>query len=72
MMIYIKILIAIVCFALGLFFILYPQKAIHFQTTFYRNINWRLEPISMDREVRNTRIMGLLILICGVAAFYLF
>ena len=35
-----------------------PQLAIEIQQRFYAKINWKIEPISMEKEIRNTRIMG--------------
>ena len=52
-----------------------PRKAIDIQIAFYRLINWKMEPISMEKEIRNTRIMGAIVLIVGILAFmyaYLF
>ena len=52
-----------------------PRKAIDMQIVFYRFINWKMEPISMKKEVRNTRIMGAIVLVAGILAFvtlYLF
>ena len=48
--------------ALGLFLILRPEKAIAFQTWFYLKINWRVEPVDMALELRNTRIMGAMLI----------
>ena len=45
------------------------RKAIDIQIAFYRLINWKIEPISMDKEIRNTRIMGAILLVIGIAAF---
>lgn len=42
----------------GLFLIAKPHQAIEIQKRFYARINWKIEPISMPREIRNTRIMG--------------
>ena len=56
---------------LGIFLILKAPLAIKFQIWFYRKINWRIEPISMAREIRNTKIMGLLsILSAALALIY--
>ena len=52
-----------------------PRKAIDLQIAFYRLINWKMEPISMEKEVRNTRIMGAILLTAGILSFvclYLF
>jgi len=35
-----------------------PGLAIDIQRRFYAKINWKLEPISMPKELRNTRTMG--------------
>ncbi len=35
-----------------------PKLAVQFQKDFYSRINWRLEPISIAKEYRNTRWMG--------------
>ena len=43
-----------------------PRKAIDIQIAFYRLINWKLEPVSMEKEIRNTRIMGAILLAAGV------
>jgi len=43
-----------------------PKKIIDIQTALYRPFNWKLEPISMEKEIKNTRIMGLTVLILGI------
>lgn len=48
--------------ALGLLLILRPLQAIEFQKWFYFKINWRMEPVNMALEIRNTRIMGLMLM----------
>ena len=45
-----------------------PRKVIGIQIAFYRLINWKMEPISLEREIRNTRIAGLLLIIFSVCA----
>jgi hypothetical protein len=47
--------------ALGLWLVRKPSSAIRMQKDFYARINWKIEPISMAKEIRNTRIMGLLL-----------
>ncbi|MCM8801317.1 MAG: hypothetical protein NC912_04860 [Candidatus Omnitrophica bacterium] len=42
----------------GIFLICKPELALRIQQGFYAKINWRLEPISLEKELRNTRIMG--------------
>ncbi len=46
-----------------------PGRVIAFQQKFYSWINWRMEPISMSREVRNTRLMGLILVLLALSAF---
>jgi len=43
-----------------------PREVIDMQIALYRAFNWRLEPISMEKEIRNTRIMGLAAFIMGM------
>ena len=50
--------ICLLTLALGLFLMLKPSRAIDFQKNFYRTINWRMEPIDLALEIRNTQIMG--------------
>jgi len=45
-----------------------PRKTIDIQIALYRPFNWKIEPISMEKEIRNTRIMGLAVFILGVIA----
>jgi hypothetical protein len=42
----------------GLLMFLKPGGVIEFQRRFYAKINWRIEPISMPKEIRNTKLMG--------------
>lgn len=53
---------------IGVFIFLKPALAIEWQRIFYSKINWRIEPISMAREIRNTRVMGLCLFIAGLVA----
>ena len=46
----------------------YPGRVIAFQQRFYLRINWRMEPVSMAKEVRNTRFMGAVLVLLGLAA----
>jgi hypothetical protein len=36
-----------------------PAAAIEFQRRFYLKINWRMEPVSMEKELLATKLMGL-------------
>lgn len=55
-----------VIFAAGLFIFFKPALAIKFQIKFYEKINWRMEPIDMRKEIRNTRIMGAFLIITAL------
>ncbi|KPK98906.1 MAG: hypothetical protein AMJ95_02205 [Omnitrophica WOR_2 bacterium SM23_72] len=53
--------ILILCFSgicVGLFLAFRPASCIEIQKRFYERINWRMEPISMEKEIRNTRLLG--------------
>lgn len=56
------ILFSLVSLAAGIFLARKPQAAIEIQKRFYAGINWRIEPISMPKEIRNTRLMGALLI----------
>ncbi len=43
---------------IGAVLIFKPALVIELQRSFYLLINWRIEPISMAKEIRNTRLMG--------------
>ena len=57
---------------MGIFLINRPAGAIELQRKFYEKINWRLVPISMERELRNMRRAGaFLIVFSFVALIYI-
>jgi hypothetical protein len=56
-------------FFVGLFAFFAPTKTIELQKKFYAKINWKIEPISMEKEIRNSRVMGLFIVFLAVYAF---
>jgi len=47
---------------IGFFLFLRPASAIRIQKKFYEGINWKIEPISISKELRNTKLMGLFLL----------
>jgi len=59
----ISILIYLAGITVGLVMFLNPAAAIEFQRKFYEKINWRIEPVSMPKEIRNTRLMGLFLVL---------
>lgn len=54
----IAISISLIGLCIGFLLIIKPTLAIEIQRRFYEKINWKIEPISMQKEIRNTRIMG--------------
>jgi len=56
LLIFVAISLASAVFSLIL--ILKPDFCIEMQKKFYRSINWNMEPVSMAKEIRNTRMMG--------------
>ncbi|MFA5100319.1 MAG: hypothetical protein WC547_05510 [Candidatus Omnitrophota bacterium] len=68
-----RILIVVIaaCSAcLGLFLVCAPSRAIGIQIKFYSLINWRMEPIDMQKEVRNTRGMGAFLIVCVIVCMW--
>ena len=61
-------------FFFGIFVFFKPSSTIELQRRFYEKINWRIEPISMAKEIRNTKIMGFFVVIfcIAMAIFYFF
>lgn len=57
------IIAALIVLLLGAYIYTDPQEIIETQKQFYALINWRMEPISMPKEIRNTRLMGLFLII---------
>jgi len=55
----ILILFSVLGMVIGLFVFSKPSLTIDIQKKFYAKINWRIEPISMPKEIRNTKIMGM-------------
>jgi hypothetical protein len=62
---------SLIAFILGLVIFLRPRETVDMQIHFYALINWRLEPISWGRELRNTRLMGvfLMVTVIGIILF---
>ncbi|MDD5115998.1 MAG: hypothetical protein PHW98_02915 [Candidatus Omnitrophica bacterium] len=68
----VTILIYLISLVTGLAMFFKAGAVIELQRRFYEKINWRIEPISMAREVRNTKLMGLLLsLAAPLAIFYI-
>jgi len=64
----VRLTIAVIAIIFGGLIAWKPRKTIDIQSALYRPFNWKLEPISMEKEVRNTRIMGTIVLVAGIIA----
>jgi hypothetical protein len=71
--VFLFIFIAIVAVVLGLGFSLFlkPGLVIELQKKFYALINWRIEPISLSKEIRNTKAMGLFLMFMVIVSVFL-
>lgn len=66
------IFLAALIFLAGSFVFVDPARAIELQKRFYAKINWRIEPIDMRKELRNTKIMGLSMVIAAILSAILY
>ncbi|MBU1998050.1 MAG: hypothetical protein KKE64_00970, partial [Candidatus Omnitrophica bacterium] len=65
--------LCLIGFVVGLFISFKPKLAIEIQKRFYLLINWKIEPVNLIKEIRNTVIMGgFLSAICLMMAIYAF
>ena len=65
-LILVLISISVISILIGLFLFLNPHFSIEIQRRFYEKINWRIEPVSLSKEIRNTKIMGIFLLIMAL------
>jgi len=63
----ILMLLSFIAIIIGFVLFLNPAFAIEIQRRFYEKINWRIEPISMPKEIRNTKIMGLFLTVVALS-----
>jgi len=63
---FVLMMIPVAGMIIGLFVFLKPELTIEIQRKFYEKINWRIEPISMPKEIRNTKIMGMSLVVLSV------
>ncbi|MDD5356419.1 MAG: hypothetical protein PHY56_07790 [Candidatus Omnitrophica bacterium] len=66
MFIHIQIITILLASLNGIICFTRPLLAIKIQQKFYEKINWKIEPIDLAKELRNTRIMGLISLILAI------
>lgn len=60
------VIIGVFSLIIGLLLAINPALSIKIQIRFYEKINWRMEPISMQKEIRNTRIMGIFLILVSI------
>lgn len=56
---------------LGLFSFLRPALSIMLYQLIMRFFNWAVEPIHRERELRNTRLLGIVLILEACALFWL-
>jgi hypothetical protein len=61
----IQLIIAVLSLLLGIVFFLKPADCIKMQQNFYKIINWKIEPIHYNKEIRNTRLIGVVCVVCA-------
>ena len=61
-----QLTIAVIAIIFGGLLAWKPKKIIDTQIALYRPFNWKIEPISMKKEIRNACIMGLVVLVLGI------
>ncbi len=67
----ISMLLAAVGIIVGLAMFFKTASLIEMQIKFYAKINWHMKPISMPKEIKNTKFMGLvLVTFCLLAIIY--
>ena len=54
-------------FIAGIYLFLKPESAIELQRKFYEKINWIIKPVSMPKEIRNNRAMGIMLAVISTA-----
>ena len=61
-------LVALSAFLFGFFIYCKPEDMFEIQRKFYALINWKIEPISLAKEIRNTKAMGLFLIVFVLGA----
>ena len=61
-------LVSTTCFFVGALSVLSPSQSIKLYQLMMRWFNWRVEPIDLDKELRNTRWLGAFLLILATVS----
>ncbi len=64
------ILFSLIGLGIGAFMVINPRLSIEIQRKFYCHINWKIEPISLPKEIGNTRAMGWFLIIFSVTTLF--
>ena len=71
-LIHISIILIFIGIIAGLLVFFYPVSVMKLQVKFYEKINWRIEPISLQKEFKRTKHSGIyLIVLCLFAIAYI-
>ena len=65
-------ILGVIALGLGLFSALKPQRSIALYQWIMERFNWRVTPIDAPRELRTTRLLGVLLVVLGLATVVLF
>ena len=58
-------------FALGVLSVAWPRRSISLYQWIMERFNWRVVPIDEPREVRNTRVLGMALVVLSLAIFFI-
>lgn len=58
-------------FALGILSVVRPSRSIRLYQQIMERFNWKVAPIDLAREIRNTRILGLVLTALSFATFFI-
>lgn len=67
-----KIALAVIAVLVGTLMAWKPRKTIDVQEALYRPFNWNLKPISMEKQIRITRILGFILFGLGIFALAIY
>ena len=65
---YIQIALIVIAMAVSALYMRSPRKMLDVDMAFYRSFNWKIEPISMEKAIKNTRNMGIAIFMFGLVS----
>lgn len=64
------VLIALAGISVGALSAVSPERSIGLYQWIMKWFNWRVEPIDFKKEIRNTRVLGILMVILSAAIFF--